>query len=184
MNNLKCEKIIKDIKSSKLWDKNYKNLDDFIENGIIKSDKIPSGVKLLSYIIWVGDIAKNEADKFLKKEGLSIPQKNILEALFFSGKEYMTQEQLSKFVYTSKSNLSSLLQRMEKKNLILKKENKNNKRENKICLTKKGEEKIKKIFKKKQKNKILEGFSDEEVQKTIKVLRKMKTYFLEVNSKQ
>lgn len=136
MNNDFIEKL----KASNLWDKDYKDLDDFIDNGLLKADFIPNLPKIIANVVRTGDMMKVIADKHLSAFDLSIPQKHVLEALYFSKKEYLTQQELSKFVYTSKANMSSLLDRMESKGFIERKENKTNKREKKVILLKKGEE--------------------------------------------
>lgn len=137
---------LKNIRNSSIWKQKYKDLDDFMENGFFKSDLFSESSKVITNIVRTGDIIKTEGEKFFKEFNVSLSQKTVLEALYLSGKDYMTQQELSSFVYTSKANISSLLTRMEKKNLINRVENKENKREKKVCLTKQGEQLLLKIL--------------------------------------
>lgn len=130
--------IIKKLKGSKIWDQEFKDINDVFDNAIMKSDLIPDFSKAITNIVLTSDILKNNLDKFLKQNDLSLAQKNVLESLYFCNKEYLTQRELSKFVYTSKSNISSLLNRMEEKGLIERGENKNNRREKQVKITNKG----------------------------------------------
>lgn len=58
----------------------------------------------------------------------------------------MTQKELSAFVFTSKGNLSSLLERMEKKELIKRIVHKENKREKRVKITPRGKELFEKVL--------------------------------------
>jgi DNA-binding MarR family transcriptional regulator len=140
------KELLEKIKASKVWDQDFKDIHDVFENGISKCEAIPEFSKAISNIVLAGDVLKDNFEEFLRKRDLSLAQKNVLEALNFCHKEYLTQNELSKFVYTSKSNLSSLLERMERKGLIKRYENKENKREKKVKITKLGIEKYSELI--------------------------------------
>lgn len=134
------------IKNSAIWKKDFKNVGETIDNGVMQDKNIPDFAKAIQLIIRTADVLKENAENHLKKYDLSIAQKGVLAALYGCGENNMTQIRLSKFVYSSKANVSSILDRMEKKDFIKREENPVNKREKKVMLTKKGKDLIEKLL--------------------------------------
>lgn len=168
------KELLNNLKSSPIWQQDFKDIDDILENGILKCDIIPLFPKSIISTIRTGDIIKSHAEKLLEQLDISIPQKNILDALNFSQNGYLTQKELSKFVYTSKANISSLLERMEAKGLIEREENKNNKREKLVKITKKGKEKFYTVIQYFYKIHANNVISDEDAKILIEILQKMR----------
>lgn len=167
------------LENSSLFDREYENFEDYLENGLFKSPHIPIDFKALVNVITVGDFIKHKFDSYLEQHfDLSIPQKNILESLVFSKKKSMTQKELSAFVFTSKGNLSSLLERMEKKELIQRIINDKNKREKQVKVTSKGKELIFKVQHHFEEAKQQESFLDDvKAQKLHGILSELKPKF-------
>lgn len=134
------KKHLEGFRKSKIWSKDFKNVEDTMDRGVQEDSDIPEFAKAMQLIIRTGDVMKELGEKHLAKYDLSIAQKGVLAALYYCPQGYMTQINLSKFVYTSKANMSSLLDRMEGKNFIKREENPENKREKKVLISKKGRE--------------------------------------------
>ena len=145
MNKTYIENTINALKGNKIWNTQYKDFYDLLENGFMQIKELSYMHKALINLCLTSDIVNIKANQFLKKYDLSIPQKNVLEALYYS-KHPITQVHLSNFIFTSKSNLSTLLNRMEKKELIKRYENPDNKREKLVKITKSGINKLNEIF--------------------------------------
>ncbi len=166
--------LVDKIRASSVWDREFKDFDDVLENGILKSDDLPEIGKAIQSIVRTGDIIKSYIEQFLSKFDLSIAQKSVLDTLFFSKCGYLTQNEISKFMYTSKANVSSILDRMESKGLIKREENKENRREKKVMLTKKGEELLYLTSGHEQFDAVLNSISDEESKKIINITKKLR----------
>ncbi len=141
------DNVLSKIKESPIWHQKFKDLNDVLENAILKADFLPEQCKAIVNLNITSHFVLEFTKKFLKRIDSSIPQKNVLEALCFCDKKYMTQNQLSKFIFTSKSNISGLLLRMEEKGLIKRCENNSNKREKIVLITEQGIEKLDNISK-------------------------------------
>lgn len=135
---------IKLIKKSKVWNQEFKDWDEILDNGIIKCEYIPEDSKSILSIVRTGQIIEQIVENMLSKYNISIAQKSVLESLYFCENEKMSQSELSKYIFSSKANVSTMLNRMEEKSLI-KREN-ISKREKQISLTKEGKNLIEKIF--------------------------------------
>lgn len=171
------KKHILDCKKSKIWEKEFKNVEDVIDNFILKDENISDFLKYINLIIRTSEVIVQATEKYFSKYDLSITQKDVLQVLYFSNKEYLTQIQISKFVYTSKSNISSILYRMEKKELIRREENKDNKREKKVFLTYKGKKLIEKLLKDVEKLPIYKIITEKESKDLIRLLSKLKNIY-------
>ncbi|MDA3855981.1 MAG: MarR family transcriptional regulator [Candidatus Woesearchaeota archaeon] len=167
-------KHFKDLGKSRIWKEDFKNVEDTIDRGINEDENIPDFAKAMNLVIRTSDLMKELAEKHFKKYDLSIAQKDVLGALFFSGENYLTQTKLSTFVYTSKANVSSLLDRMEKKGLILREGNPENKRENKVMITKNGRIIFEKLMKESEKLPLEEMLSNKECLELKKILTKLR----------
>lgn len=176
MNNESREFIDK-LKNLDIWEKEFENIDDLLDNFMLKSPEIPEFTKAVLSVIRTGDIIKHTSEKYFKKFGLTIAQKSILEALYFCGKEYLTQSQLSKFLYSSKSNISTILERMEEKKLIKREENPQNKREKKVIITKLGIESMEKLISSIKENVVDNVLTIEESKQLKKLLSKLRVNF-------
>ncbi len=166
---------LKQIHKSKVWDKDFENWDDILDNGILKCEGILTESKLMLSIMRTGKILEEIHSKFLSENfDLSIPQLSILEILYFCKKSSgLTQSQLAKNVYSSNANISSLLNRMEIKNIIKREENKNNKREKLIKITSKGKVLLEKVLKILNSHKV-DFLNEVESKKLIKLLQKIR----------
>lgn len=141
MDKKTIDDMINEIRGHNVWKNEFIDLFDVLENGLMKINVIPESHSSIVNLNLTSDFIMQKVNFYLKRFDLSIPQKNILECLFYSNCD-MTQAQVSKFVFSSKSNISSLLNRMEEKKLIKRYENPKNKREKLIKLTKIGEDKL------------------------------------------
>lgn len=170
-------------KKSTLWEKEFKNVEDTMDRGVLNDNNIPDFAKSMQLIVRIGDIIKSLGEKHLAKYDLSIAQKGVLVALYFSKNEYLTQIQLSKFVYTSKSNISSLLDRMEKKGFIKREENLENKREKKVIITNDGRAIFEKFLKDSEKLPIDQIISKEEAIFLNNILLKIRNKYKKILEK-
>lgn len=161
-------------RKSKIWDKDFENFEDTMDIGVQEDKDIPNFAKAMQLIIRTSDLMKDVGEKYLSKYDLSIAQKGVLAALYYCEDGYMTQVKLSKFVYTSKANISSLLDRMELKLLISREENPENKRENKVLITNKGKQIFIQLIEDSEKLPFDEVLSDSEAKTLIKLLIKVR----------
>lgn len=138
--------IIEQIRSSKVWDREFEDCDDVLDNGILKCEFIPEDSKLILSIMRTSQLLEHIWEKALAKHDLSIPQFELMKMLYFSKKDFLTQEEISKKLFTSKANVSSLLSRMEHKDYISRAEDPQNKRSKQVKLTRKGLEKMFEVF--------------------------------------
>ncbi|MCA9496962.1 MAG: MarR family transcriptional regulator [Nanoarchaeota archaeon] len=137
---------IEKIKNSPVWKQEFENWDDILDKGIMQCKEINDEDKILISIIRAGKMLEESQNDFLKKYNLSLAQLNILETLYFCPKKYLTQIELSKWTYCSKANISTIIIRMEEKQLVQKINNPKNKKEKLISLTQTGEKKLETIF--------------------------------------
>jgi len=135
---------ITQIKSSKVWNQNFEDCDEILDKGILKCEYIPNDNKAMLSIIRTGQIIEQIVELMLSKYNLSMAQKSVLESLYFCETHKLSQSELSKYIFSSKANVSTLLNRMEEKNLI-QREN-ISKREKQISLTTEGKKLLEKIY--------------------------------------
>lgn len=129
-------------------DRNFSDFDDFLDNGIINSKDISNKIKIAFSIFRSGKIIEEGfSRKLFDRYNISLVQFNILMIIYFSKDKNLSQVEISKKLFTSKANISVILNKMQINGLILKKENKLNRREKRISLTKKGNDVLNKIFK-------------------------------------
>ncbi len=137
---------VRNIKDSSVWNQNFKNWDDILDNGILKCKDIDLDDQAMISILRSGKLVEDIFNEFLKHFDLSIAQQSILETLYFCNKDSLTQNELSNWVYSSKANISTLITRMEEKGLIKRTDNPLNKREKLVSITKIGEKKLEEVF--------------------------------------
>lgn len=145
MDDKNIAEILDIMRNHPVWKQDFDDLYDVFKKAIMNLEVIPEVHKSLMNVNLTAEFITQKLEASLKNYDLSIPQKNVLEALFYSNCE-LTQAQVSKFVFSSKSNISSLLERMEEKGLIKRIENKNNKREKLVTITDLGIEKLRFLF--------------------------------------
>jgi len=107
---------------------------------MMDSSFIPLNPKIMFSTLYTKDLLEDFFSKKLTPFSITLPQFEIIKTLYFSKELTLTQDDLRKYLFVSKANISSLLTKLEHKNLIERKENKLNKRQKLISLTKNGEE--------------------------------------------
>jgi len=109
------------------------------ELGLKKDFASPAHEALLS-IYYTASIMKKRADDFFGKFGLTDVQFNLLNLLYYeSGKEGgLSQAQISDMMLVNRANITSLVDRMEKAELVTRTAHANDRRYNIIKLTVKG----------------------------------------------
>lgn len=164
---------IKLIKKSKVWDQDFEDWDEILDKGILKCEHIPEESKAMLSVVRTGQIIENIIEKMLSKHNISIAQKSVLESLYFSPALKMSQSELSKYIFSSKANVSTLLNRMEEKGLI--KRETISKRENHISITPEGKKLLEQVFSEFscQKTQLLRN--DKEAKKITKTLLELRT---------
>ena len=99
----------------------------------------------LMELVWrIHFLSKRAMDRDLKKLGLTYPQFGTLKAL--SIKENISQKQLALFLETDTTNVMVICDSLEKKKLIERKANPNDRRENLIARTELGKKRFKKAM--------------------------------------
>lgn len=147
--------------------------DEILDEGILKSSTIPDDIKLIHSVLRTGDLFKDHITRETEKIGLTPANINILWVLYLSDGDYLTQAQLSKRLISSKANVSTIIERMQKQGLVLKESDKVNKKINKITITEEGISKLKGFFPtlKPQAAKIFKGMTKIEKESMIKSLQ-------------
>ena len=69
--------------------------------------------------------------------GLSWPKFNALVQLYMAGDQGMTQSELSKKMLVSRANITGLIERLEKEDLVVRRNDPSDKRVFRVCLTNK-----------------------------------------------
>jgi DNA-binding MarR family transcriptional regulator len=171
-------KKILEIKNSTVWNRDFSDYDDILDNGILKCDEVACAGKVMLSISRTAQIMDDMYDKMLAVFDISRPQLSVLESLYFSKHDFISQEKLSRMVYCSKANISTMLLRMEEKGLIKRKENENNKREKLVYITKEGEKKISEIFEMHSQKKCEKDFlNKDDAEKLISILKVIRKKF-------
>lgn len=152
------------------------NKHDFFDNCILKNKLLSLDGKALHSITRTGDQLKEFLNKKAEDLGVTLPQVHLLWVLNFGEHEYLTQAEISDKLNSSKANVSTLLERMEKLDLVRREKDDVNKKINKIFITKKGiktitelQPKMNPIF-----DMIFKGISDAEKETLILVLLKVR----------
>ena len=110
-----------------------------------KELKLKQGIKVAEHeallnIYYTGDVLKKRARQFFKKYGVTDVQFNLLELLYYQAPENvgLTQGELSRMLLVNRSNMTSLIDRMEKAHLVTRFDVPGDRRYNAIRLTPQG----------------------------------------------
>jgi len=159
----------------------FRDYDDLFEEVLLKS-KLPLEVKFYLSLLRTSFLLSEKIEKELKQFDLTLAQKSILDILFFSKAEYLTQNEISNYIFTSKANISSLLDKLEKKGYVIREVNSENRREKKVKVTKKGKKILLNVYLEKKKvvnysemGKFVNAHKNE-FENFIKMLEKLKVY--------
>jgi DNA-binding MarR family transcriptional regulator len=106
----------------------------------LKTDFTSPAHEALLNIYYTASIMKKRADDFFGKFGLTDVQFNLMNLLYYeSGKEGgLSQAQISNMMLVNRANITSLVDRMEKAELVTRNSHSNDRRYNIIKLTSKG----------------------------------------------
>ncbi|PLW80113.1 hypothetical protein C0585_04325 [Candidatus Woesearchaeota archaeon] len=152
-----------------------KNDGENLIQSILKNKELPIEIKLFKLLKRDVDLLMELKNKKENKFGVTEPQMNVLWVLKMDDEKF-TQADLSKKLNSSKANMSTLIDRMEKQDLIERVPDPNNKKVNNIILTKIGEKKIEEMFPsalKTAKN-IFRNFTKEEKETLLLLLDKLR----------
>ncbi len=102
----------------------------------------------IAYVLaLVYNLLQTEVEKYLTRYHLSIVQFNILMiAAYQDDGKGLSQTELSKRLIASASNITKLVEKSVKSKLLTRKTNPQSRRENIICITKKGQELIDEVW--------------------------------------
>ena len=110
-----------------------------------KELKLKQGIKVAEHeallnIYYTGDVLKKRARQFFRKYGVTDVQFNLLELLYYQAPENvgLTQGELSRMLFVNRSNMTSLIDRMEKAHLVTRFDVPGDRRYNAIRLTPQG----------------------------------------------
>jgi DNA-binding MarR family transcriptional regulator len=106
----------------------------------LKTDFASPAHEALLNIYYTASIMKKRADDFFGQFGLTDVQFNLMNLLYYeSGKEGgLSQAQISDMMLVNRANITSLVDRMEKAELVTRNSHTNDRRYNIIKLTSKG----------------------------------------------
>lgn len=109
------------------------------ELGLKRPFKIPAHEALLS-IYYTGSQMKKRADEFFAQYGITGVQFNLMELLLRQADEEtgLTQAELSRMMLVNRANITSLIDRMEKADLVVRTPVPGDRRYNAIKLTEHG----------------------------------------------
>lgn len=113
--------------------------------------------------------------QIFEQGGLTIAQFSVLETLYHKGN--MTIGQIMKSILSTPGNMTVVIKNLEKEGYIRRDTNINDKRSSMISITKEGEVLIENIFPEhiKDLEGILNVFSDQEKEKIVELLKKLKS---------
>ncbi len=116
------------------------------ELGLRNGIRVKAHEALLN-IYYTGDILKKRAREFFSEYGITDVQFNLMELLSYqSDKEAgLTQAELSRMLLVNRSNITSLIDRMEKAQLVVRGGVPGDRRYNAVRLTTKGKETLDKV---------------------------------------
>ncbi len=110
------------------------------ELGLKRGYKVVAHEALLN-IYYTASKIKKRADEFFSQFGLTDVQFNVMSLLSYESQEQggLSQAQLSDMMLVNRANITSLIDRMEKRGLVVRTAAKNDRRYNIVKLTGKGE---------------------------------------------
>jgi DNA-binding MarR family transcriptional regulator len=106
----------------------------------LKKEFISTAHEALLNIYYTASLMKKRADEFFGQYGITDVQFNLMNLLYYeSGKEGgLSQAQISDMMLVNRANITSLVDRMEKAELVTRNSHSNDRRYNIIKLTAKG----------------------------------------------
>jgi DNA-binding MarR family transcriptional regulator len=124
---------------------------------------------------WTANMVSKLSNRFFSEHLASEAQFNVL-VLVKDSKELMTQNDLSKKLFVDKSNITGLIDRLEKQKLISREKVAGDRRSYHIKLTKAGDTLITKLNAEYMKHVLLvmKEFSDKECEELIRLTRKVR----------
>ncbi|MCG8569282.1 MAG: MarR family transcriptional regulator [Spirochaetes bacterium] len=116
------------------------------ELGLVTNFKLYEHESMLN-LYHTAAMLRKRATEFFSKYHLTDVQFNVLDLLFYQGGEKggLTQIELSRMMLVNRSNITSLIDRMEKAGLVIRTNISEDRRYNIIKLTQKGKDKLKEI---------------------------------------
>ncbi len=136
---------------------------------------LKSGIKAIEHeamlnIYYTGDLLKKQAREFFAEYGVTDVQFNLIKLLYYEADDNagLTQAELSKMLLVNRSNVTSLVDRMEKAKLVMRVDVPGDRRYNCVRLTEKGRKVMEKV----------EGKYMEEVKKVMGVLKQSEMHAL------
>jgi DNA-binding MarR family transcriptional regulator len=98
-------------------------------------------------IFYTGELIRKRAREFFSEFGLTEVQFNLLELLYYQAEEGrgITQAELSRMILVNKSNMTGLIDRMEKNNLVKRTAVPGDRRYNEVRLTSHGKRMLNKV---------------------------------------
>ena len=117
-----------------------------------KELRFKTGIKNLSHeallnIYHTGDLLKKRAREFFSRYGVTDVQFNLMELLYYQSDNNggLTQAELGKMLVVNRSNVTALIDRMEKAGLVSRLEVPGDRRYNHIRLTTRGRDLLEKV---------------------------------------
>lgn len=113
------------------------------ELGLKAGIKVTEHEALLN-IYYTGDLLRKRAREFFTQYGITDVQFNLMSLLYYQAEEKkgLTQAELSRMLLVNRSNVTSLIDRMEKATLVIRVDVPGDRRYNAIRLTDKGKRMI------------------------------------------
>lgn len=147
------------------------------ELGLKQDFKIIEHEALLN-IYYTSELIKKRAREFFSKYGITDVQFNLMELLYSQADESggLTQAELSKMMLVNRSNITSLVDRMEKANLVMRTDIPGDRRYNSVRLTLNGKKIVKKVEEKylEQVTKIMSVISQKGVEELVNMLERIR----------
>ena len=127
-------------------------------------------------------LIKKRSYEFFKKFGLTDVQYNVMVLLYYqkSNNEGLTQVELSKMMLVNKANITTLVDRMEKSDLVKRQNIKGDRRYNMITLTEKGLKLFQEIevYYFKEIDKVINILEKDEIHKLMDICNKLRSRLL------
>jgi len=147
------------------------------ELGLKRPFSMPAHETLLN-IYYTGSQVKKRAREFFADYGITDVQFNLLELLFYQAEESegLTQADLSRMMLVNRANITSLVDRMERDNLVVRASVPGDRRYNAVRLTAHGKKVLQDVEKKyrDEVNKIMSVLNDEELDALRQMLERIR----------
>ena len=116
------------------------------KDNILENENIPLFSKTLMHLNIISRRILRTCEAETKKLDLTIVQKRVLDALIYCKPEGFSQNELARFLFTTKSNLSGVLDRMEVRGLVHRVNSPLKKNQKIILVTPKGVQQQKELY--------------------------------------